>query len=126
MTLAVHDKSAEVKALESQWSVLEALMGGTPAMRAAGEAYLPKWPAEEASAYQARLAVATLLPSYRRTVSVMSGKPFSRPLTLEAPESLKVWCEDVDQQGVNLHTFASEMFEESFYGLAGILVEYPR
>ena len=126
MSLAVNDRSEEVKALAAQWTVLDNLMGGTPAMRAAGELHLPKWPAEEASAYNARLATATLLPAYRRTVNVMAGKPFSRPLTLEAPESILAWAEDIDRQGVNLHSFASEMFEESFYGLAGILVEYPR
>ena len=126
MSLAVNERSEEVKTLAAQWSVLDALLGGTPAMRAAGETYLPRWPNEEAASYQARLATATLLPSYKRTVRVLSGKPFSRALTLEAPESILTWAEDVDRQGVNLHGFAAEMFEEAFFGLAGILVEYPQ
>jgi hypothetical protein len=128
MSLAVNDRSEEVKALAAQWAVLDALMGGTPAMREASEAYLPKWPNEETGSYNARLATATLLPSYRRTVRVLSGKPFSRALTLAdgTPASIKTWAEDIDRQGVSLHAFAAEMFEEAFYGLAGILVDYPR
>ena len=39
---------------------------------------------------------------------------------------VETWCEDVDLQGVSLHVFAGEVFEESFYGLAGILVGYRR
>lgn len=127
MPLAVNETTLEVRALAEQWKVLDALMGGTPAMRKASTFLLPKWPAEEDSAYAARLATATLFPAYRRTVSVMAGKPFAKALTLtDADARIETWCEDVDLQGVSLHVFAGEMFEESFYGLAGILVEYPR
>jgi hypothetical protein len=58
----------------------------------------------------------------------MAGKPFAKPLTLsdDTPAQIKAWAEDIDRQGVNLHAFAAEMFEESFNGLAGILVDYPR
>jgi uncharacterized protein DUF4055 len=128
MPIAVNQKSAEVEALAREWPLLEALMEGTPAMRAGTTAYLPKWPNEEPDSYRARVATATLFPAYRRTVRVMAGKPFSKDVTLseDTPESIKNWSEDIDLQGVSLHSFAAEMFEESFYGLAGILVDYPR
>lgn len=126
MTLAVNDQSKEVRALAGEWTTLEALQAGTSAMRAQGKSLLPQWPAEESDAYQSRLATATLFPAYRRTVSVMAGKPFAKALTLaDADTRVEAWAEDVDLQGVNLHGFAASMFEESFYGLAGILVEYP-
>lgn len=127
MPLAVNDPSDEIKSLACEWDVLEPLMAGTRAMRAASVRLLPKWPNEEQSSYDARLAVATLFPAYRRTVGVMAGKPFAKSLTLseDAPASVKAWSEDIDRQGVNLHAFAAEMFEKSFYGLAGILVDYP-
>jgi hypothetical protein len=127
MPIAVNEPNAEIKALQCEWHVLEALVSGTPAMRKAGEALLPKWPNEEAAAHCARLKTATLFPAYRRTVGVMAGKPFSKALTLkDAPSQIEQWAQDIDLQGVSLHTFAAEMFDESFYGLAGILVEYPR
>lgn len=127
MPLAVHEQSDEVKSLALEWAVLEALLGGTPAMRKAGKCYLPQWPNEEQESYNARLRTATLFPAYERTVRVMSGKPFAKQLTLsdDTPESIVTWSQNIDREGVNLHTFAAEMFEESFHGLAGILVDYP-
>src|SRR6478672_13164360 len=105
MPLAVNEQSAEAKRLAEQWTVLEALQGGTPAMRAAGKAFLPQWPNEEAASYSARLATATLFPAYRRTVGVMASKPFSEKLALseDAPASIVQWAEDIDRQGVSLH-----------------------
>lgn len=128
MALAVNEPNDEIRALQEQWCKLEALDGGTPAMRKAGKSLLPQWPAEEDAAYAARLSTATLFPAWKRTVNVMSGKPFSKALTLsDASPSIEKWAEDIDQQGVSLHSFAAEMFREDMgYGLAGILVDYPR
>lgn len=127
MSIAVNARSAEVDELAKQWRILDALLGGTPAMREQKTALLPMWPNEEAAAYNARLATATLFPAYRRTVGVMSGKPFAKALTLhEADARIEKWAEDIDLQGVNLHAFSAEQFEESFAGLAGVLVDYPR
>jgi hypothetical protein len=128
MPLAVNEQSDEIKSLACEWPVLEALMGGTPAMRTASTTYLPQWPNEEAASYSARLATATLFPAFKRTVNVMASKPFSKALTLseDAPSSIKTWSEDIDLQGVSLHSFAAEMFCETVgYGIAGVLVEYP-
>ena len=123
MTLAVNAPNEAIDALRKQWAVLEALQGGTPAMRQK-KALLPQWPAEEGGAYLARLSTATLFPAYRRTVGVMSGKPFAKALAAEGVP--QPWLDDADLQGVSLHSFCAEMFEETFYGLAGILVDYPR
>lgn len=128
MPLAVNEQSDEIKSLACEWPVLEALMGGTPAMRQGRTTYLPQWPNEEVASYNARLATATLFPAYKRTVGVMASKPFAKALTLsdDTPESIKAWAQDIDLQGVSLHSFAAEMFNETVgYGLAGVLVEYP-
>jgi hypothetical protein len=128
MALAVNEPNDEIRALQEQWCKLEALDGGTPAMRKAGVSLLPQWPAEEDASYKARLHTATLFPAWKRTVNVMSGKPFSKALTISgAAPSIENWAEDIDQQGVSLQNFAAEMFREPLgYGLAGILVDYPR
>lgn len=129
MTQAVNDQSAEVATLAVEWPMLEALMAGTRAMRAGKTNFIPKNAAEEQDAYEARVNRATLFPAFRRTVSVMAGKPFSKPLTLseDTPEQIKLWADDIDREGVNLHTFASEMMVETLaYGIAGILVEAPK
>jgi len=128
MPLAVNEQSEQVAALAKLYPALEALQEGTPAMRAGGVAFLPKWPNEENISYQARLATATLFPAYRRTATVMGGKPFSKPLVLneDVPAQIVGWAENIDRMGVNLHAFASELFDEAVaYGFCGILVDYP-
>lgn len=125
----VRTESAAVSEMACHWPMLRALLGGTHAMRAAGKAYLPQWPNESAESYQARLAVATLYPAYSRTVEVMAGKPFAKPLTLgdDVPARIKEWCDDIDLQGRNLHTFASDIMRDVIgYGVSGVLVDYPR
>jgi hypothetical protein len=134
MADAVNSKSAAVSALGVEWPMLEALMAGTRAMRSAAKTLLPQWPGEEQAAYEARLATATLFPALQRTVSVMSGKPFSKAMTFSkdvppeiASDQSSGWADDIDREGVNLHAFAAEMFAEALtYGLCGILVEAPK
>lgn len=129
MTLRVHEPSPEVTAMAVDWAVCEALMGGTKAMRAAGETLMPRWPAEDQQAWAARLKVATLFPAYRRTVGVMSGKPFSKALTFsdDVPARIRELCDDVDLQGRNLHAFSADAFMRTIgYGWAGIHVDYPK
>lgn len=129
MAQKVQNQSSEVQALAQNWPIAESLLGGTAAMRKAGTTFLPKWPGEEKESYEARLATATLFPAFGRTLGVMSGKPFSKQITLgeDTPAKIKTWCEDVDLQGNSLHTFAAMMMDEALgFGLAGILVDYPR
>lgn len=129
MTVTVNQRSAAIEAMTEEWVIIDALMGGTAAMRKLGERLLPKWPNEEDESYKARLRTATLFPAYRRTAGVMAGKPFSKPLTLssDTPQELLRWSDDIDKEGVNLHSFASEMFLEAIgWGFGGILVEAPK
>lgn len=129
MPQKVQDQSPEVAALSQHWPIAEALLGGTAAMRAAGTTFLPKWPGEEKESYDARLATATLFPAFGRTLGVMTGKPFSKQITLgdDVPPKIKAWCDDVDMQGNNLHTFAASMMDEVLgFGLAGVLVDHPK
>ncbi len=125
----VRTTTPAVDKMAENWPVISALLGGTPAMRAAAGKYLPQWPNEADKAYKNRVATATLFPAFSRTVEVLSGKPFSKPLTLEddTPERIKEWCEDVDLQGRNLHAFAADLCSDAMArGIAGILVDYPR
>lgn len=110
------------------WSLIADLMGGTATMRAAGTKHLPQWPAEDAKSYKARLETATLFPAYSRTVSVLTGKPFSKPVTIgdDVPARLVEWLDDVDLEGRNLHAFAADLCHNALaYGLCGILVDCP-
>lgn len=143
MSSSVRDQSAAVGAMATEWPLTEALMGGTSAMRRAGEKFMPRFPVEEPEAHKARISKATLFPAFERTVSVMAGKPFSKqgafspetpveiqgkPVDPKRPTVAAVagWASDIDREGVNLHTFAAEMLAEALaHGLCGILVEAP-
>lgn len=128
MAQTVASQSAEVAEMAPDWALCEALLDGTRAMRAAGKTYLPKWPAEEEQSYAARLACAVLFPAYSRTVATLTGKPFSKPVTMsdDMPTQVMEWLADADREGRNLHAFAASCMQTAMgYGLGGILVEYP-
>lgn len=115
--------------MAQQWPIADALLGGTAAMRAAGEAFLPKWPNEERESYDARLKTATLFPAFRRTIGVMAGKPFSKQLTFadDVPEIIRAYSENIDLEGHNLHAFGCNILQEVLgYGICGVLVDYPK
>lgn len=125
------DVSRPIAAVERQqaaWSLIDALMGGTFAMRKAGRALLPQWPSEDPDHYEVRRETATLFPAYARTVSVLTGKPFSKPITLgdDVPPRIVEWMRDADADGRNLDAFAAAVFMDALaYGFAGIMVDAP-
>ena len=124
----VRTQSDAVGKMAEYWHLIDALMGGTAAMRKEGNKYLPQWPAEDPDAYKSRLATATLFPAYARTVSVMTGKPFSKPITVgnDVPARIKEFLQDVDLQNRNLDAFAADVAKEALaHGLCGILVDCP-
>lgn len=125
-TVATPD--ARAAEMEQTWAIVRALLGGTAAMRKAGQALLPKWPKEDRESYAQRLAVAVLFPAYQRSVTTLAGKPFSKPVSIgdDVPARLRGWLDDIDLEGRNLHAFASDCMEQALgYGLGGILVDYP-
>ena len=129
MTADVRKRSPAVEEAALDWPMLDALLGGTRAMRMAGRQMLPQWPNEDRLSYEQRLATATLFPAYQRTVDVLAAKPFSKPVVIgeSVPSRLREWSEDIDLQGRNLHVFAADIVEEALsHGISGILVEYPR
>jgi hypothetical protein len=128
MSNAVRKRSAKIEAMAECWPMITALLGGTGSMRKAGKTYLPQWPNENSGFYDARLATATLFPAFARTIDVLCGKPFSHPLTYgkDTPPKIIEYCEDIDLQGRNMHSFAASVTEEAMaYGICGILVDCP-
>jgi hypothetical protein len=117
-----------VTAMQEDWAIVDALMGGTKAMRAAGETFLPKWPKEEAKAYDDRLKLSTLLPAYSETVHNMTGRVFAEPIVLgdDVPPQITEYSENIDRQGNNLQVWAQSLFSLGLsHGLCHVLVDYP-
>lgn len=105
------------------------LMGGTEAMREAGQKYLPREPKESIAAYRNRLSRSVLYNAFADTVQKLVGKPFSKPVNLlqDTPEQIAEWCKDIDLCGSNITTFCREVFEYGLTdGLVHLLVDHPR
>lgn len=123
----VSTPSAAVSDMQADLAKVNALMGGTKAMRAAGETYLPKWPMEDQESYDFRLKTSTLFNAFGRTIENMASKPFSEPMTwTEIDSQVEAWFDNIDLAGRNLHVFAHEVFQAGMRdGITHVLVDYP-
>lgn len=109
--------------------LVNTLMGGTDAMREAGQTYLPREPKESPEAYRNRLSRSVLYNAFADTVQKLVGKPFSKPSVLlqNTPEQIKGWSDNIDLCGSNITTFCRELFEFGLTdGLTHILIDFPR
>ena len=113
--------------MAAHWKLPATLMGGTLAMRATGTTYLPKMPKEDESVYRDRLNASTLFNGYGRTVRLLAGRPFSRPVVLgQTREELAQMARDVDLAGRDLTAFARDLLTDMvIYGKAHLLVDFP-
>jgi|SRR5581483_10481897 len=127
-TSAVRKPSAAVDAMLKDLPMLDALMAGTGAMRAAGKTFLPQWPKEDDQSYKDRLATATLHPLFKRTAIVMAAKPLSRAITFkDVPETIQELTAKIDDEGNTLHSFVADlMLDIVARGISGVLVDYPK
>ncbi|WP_156867167.1 DUF4055 domain-containing protein [Pseudomonas monteilii] len=117
-----------VDAMRAYWAVISPLMGGTMAMRAAGKALLPQYPAEDDEAYKERLRLSTLLPAYSETVGNMTSRVFAEPLQVgdDVPEGIFEMSRDIDLNGNDLNSWAVEFFREGLsHGLCHAFVDHP-
>jgi hypothetical protein len=105
-----------------------ALMGGTDTMREAGKTYLPKFKAELDADYKARLDSSWLFNGMRKTVKDMTGRVFTKPITIiKGSDRIKDFATDINMQGQDLSTFASDVFKDAFVpGISYIMVDAPR
>lgn len=128
MSDTVAKRSDTVAAMVAAAAKGRALMGGSDAMRAAGETYLPRFKAEDQIDYTARLNSSWLFNGLRKTVKDMTGRVFDKPAEIsEGPERLIDWAENIDMQGQDLSVFASKVFKDGFIpGISFIMVDAPR
>jgi len=110
------------------WELVDDLMGGTAAMKAAGEKWLPREDGEAVKVYEARLSRSVLYNGYKKTVLGLSRRPFARSVGIvgNLPEKLAEMPNAVDDQGRSLNSFAREFLKVAVNrGLCHILVDYP-
>ncbi|MEQ8396510.1 DUF4055 domain-containing protein [Thalassobaculum sp.] len=110
------------------WELIHDLLGGTRAMREAGERRLPREPGESLEAYRIRLHRTVLFNGLARAVQTLSGKPFGKPATLsdDADPRLRSLTRDLDLGGRDLTGFARDVLRGALAdGLVHILVDHP-
>lgn len=102
------------------WQLPKDLLGGTRAMRAAAETWLPREDKESAPRYEARLKRSILFNGFRDTVNKISARPFAQPTTTDQDDK------NVDRMGADLTQFAGNVFKEGLkYGRSHVLVNMP-
>lgn len=124
----VSSPNAAWHAMAPDWELIADLLGGTRAMRAAGERWLPREPKESLEAYRIRLSRTVLFNGLGRAVQTLSGKPFAKPVTVAdgTDPRLRALCQDLDLGGRDLTTFARDVLRAALTdGVTHILVDYP-
>lgn len=119
--------------MQVEQQIVDALMGGTLAMRAAGEAYLPRWPKEVKDSdgydpYEFRLKTSILLPAYQETIRNNTGRVFADSIGYsdDMPEYMRELLDNIYRQGNNLQVWAWWFFSKALSsGLCHVLAEFP-
>jgi len=116
------------RAMAPELDLLADLMGGTTAMRRAGQRWLPRESNESWTAWRARLGRSVLFNGLSRTVQALSGRPFSRPVALaDAAPPLMALADSVDGDGMGVGSFAGMLLRALLTdGMVHILVDRPR
>ena len=116
------------RAMAPELDLLADLMGGTTAMRRAGQRWLPREASESWTAWRARLGRSVLFNGLSRTVQALAGRPFARPVALaEADDELMRLAADVDGEGTGIGSFAGMLLRALLTdGMVHILVDRPR
>lgn len=113
--------SSDYTAMLPYWEMVETILEGAAAMRAAGERFLPKFPGESKDDYEFRRKNAKFTNIYRDIVENLASKPFAKQVDLvenSASQKVKDIAEDIDGAGNHLHVVAGEMF---FNGIANAI-----
>jgi hypothetical protein len=123
---AVEDCAGWYEEMLPRWELAKDLLGGTAAMRAAGEKYLPRFTAESEDNYNRRLGLATLNNFYSAMAKQMVGFVFADFVKIEDCKIPEDILNNIDNQGHDVHGFARLIAKDFITrGLQHILVDMP-
>lgn len=123
---SLFNQSQQLENVLSKWRLVDTLMGGTDAMRDAGELYLKRNPEENVIKYKDRLDRATLTNKYSRTIEKGVGKAFARKMNITLPDEMEPLLYNIDGQGTSFESFTKEILSDAInYGITYVLVDYP-
>lgn len=124
----VADPSPRIAALEEKRALTRCIMGGTFAMRAAGQTYLPKHPAEGTEVYKTRLNKTFLDNFVGLAIDKAAGKLFSKEIQVDKlPADIEALIENIDRQGRALDPFMLDVAKTAFQdGISYVMADMPR
>lgn len=115
------------------WDLCHALLGGTPAMRAGKNDWLPQEEKEKNANYNSRVKRSFLHNAYDETIEKYVSRPFSRPAlwsienNSDAQLRMEPIMSDMDGQGMHHQDFAKDYFRMVMrWGVASAYVDYPQ
>jgi hypothetical protein len=115
--------------MRPRWEKCRALMGGTEALRAGGETYLPTIPNESTAVHDYRLNLVALFNGFARTVKACAGLINQKEpaLSEDMPQRLVDMWENVDRAGTHGAELTKQLTIDGMVdGFGGIFVDYPR
>jgi len=126
----VASTSVSYDRMERRWRLPDTLLGGTVAMREAGQEYLPREPREKQATWSNRLNRSILFNGYEDTLGKIAAKPFQEPVTIQNEDQLdqrlRGMSKNVDLQGNDISQFAADVFYSAMHrGVCHVLVSFP-
>lgn len=123
-------RGKDIAAMMPYWDKVDTIVEGYEAIRAAGQAFLPKFADELDNDYKDRLKLTKFTNIYRDVLEGLATKPFEEEISLlggdKIPQQATDFTEDVDGAGNNLTMFSALTF---FCGINDainwIFVDYP-
>ena len=121
----------EVKKLMPSYALIRDCIEGEPAIKKAGDKYLPRPNAEDVSPaniqrYKSYKERAVFYNVTQHTLAGLAGQVFARMPVVEVPNYLDVVIADADGGGVSAEQLAKRVTLYTLaYGRSGLLVDYP-
>lgn len=114
--------------MATRWSIADALMGGSEAMREMGEALLPQHVNEDSVTFQARLTRSFLLPAFAHAVGNLADIVFSDAMNWNdnLPADLTLLLNRIDREGRSIDGFAKQLLSLAIAkGEAYVIADEP-
>jgi hypothetical protein len=127
--MAINPKQQSLLFQETAASYIKVntVVGGTEAMRAAANAYLPQGERETDTNYKNRLNSSVMVPYYREALDNTTAAGMKKPLIVTAPTKVSALLDNVDGVGSSLDQFATERFWNGLhFGATYVAVEFPK
>lgn len=121
-------KSAEIISMAADLELVRDCERGTPAIKAKGVEYLPKWPGEPQRKYNARKKAAVYFNTYRKVKKGLVGMvcKTNPELGKDIPSEIVEYLENIDLAGSHIDVFVKDLLDKALEGHAHVFVDMEK